>query len=600
MKEKNYLEELYYFLKKENPDGNIVDGDIRNSYIQNNHVSECTTLDSRAEVPKKTETDKTKSDAFEKYTSSAGLSAEDVFGGGKISLNLSGADARNSDASVYRYSPYESRHPKATAPNFEAFDEYVPKEAAPSVKVFDKYTPKATPTGNVGFEERVPRSSAATAKEFEEYIPEATASSVEQVEEPTQKAVAFTEQPFAEQKTELSNSRESLDEAFVPSKKPSIFEVLKKYISVTPASQREQTSATIDNVLTAEDEKEYTSIDSVSDVPETDAVSKITDNTYGTELSSELRAPRSEAKPDATSSSASAMEFDKDYFVLSPSAAKRLKKDTQSISSEAEKFVKKYVSRPSVSNSAAGQKAVISSHGEAVTDLEKKKTSSLDLENEKRSSEWNFDISSIPSSSDKNAPSVTDINETDTAKLLDEMLGQALPIDVEGDEESVRDEEPIFDKNAAIRRLKSEIDDNDAEIMRYNAIIEKSKKSIRDSKKEYTKAKKEYDNRSFDALVADIITFLSAFFTVYFLIKWTTDRGSEVFRALFLVTLVFTAVMLPFTVLKNIKVRPYKKTMRRAKEVIRDSKTWIEESEREIRILKEERRDLKKQQRDYR
>ena len=594
MKEQNYLEALYDFLKKEDPNGNMVDGDIRDSYIPNKRIPECTTLDSKAEVLEKSETEKPKPNVFEKYTSSAGLSAEDVFGGGKISLNLSGADVKKSDASVYRYPPYESQHPKATAPSFESFDEYVPKEAAPSVKVFDKYTPKATAASDVAFEESVPRSSVAIAKNFEEYIPQATASSVEQVEAPTQKAVAFTEQPFAEQKTELSTSRESLGEAAVPSKKSSIFDVLKKYVSVTPASHREQMGVVPDTVLTAEDEKATAPQELASDMPESDEVPKANDNAYETELGAEYRAPRSDREEKPVASSAHVTEFDKDYFILSPSAAKRLKKDTHTVSPEAEEFVRKYVSRPTAEASNIERNSAISSHGATVTLLEREKASSVSEELERVIS------AAQNSASERNTDSVTDTKVQNKEEIPIDVFGKEMSADVVGEEAAARDEEPIFDKNAAIRRLKSEIDDNDAEIMRYNAIIEKSKKSIRDSKKEYTKAKKEYDNRSFDALVADIITFLSAFFTVYFLIKWTSDRGSEVFRALFLVTLVFTAVMLPFAVLKNYKVRPYKKAMRRTRDVIRDSKTWIEESEREIRILKEERRELKKQQKDYR
>ncbi len=594
MKEQNYLEALYDFLKKEDPNGNMVDGDIRDSYIPNKRVFESTAPDSKAELMQKTEADKPKADVFEKYESSAGISAEDVFGGGKFSLKLSGEDVKRSDSSAYRYSPSESREAKVSVPPIESAEERVPRPSAISNAPFGERIPKASTPDTGSLEEHVSHLSIQRAEDSTEYVPNISTPSVEILDVPLSNPSVLSEDTVEAQKTELSADSEGRSEVSAPSKKPSIFDVLKKYVSVTSASKREQTSETSDTAQPPEDEKATAPQELASDVPKADAVPETNDNAYETELGAEYRSPRSDREEKPLASSVPVTEFDKDYFVLSPSAAKRLKKDTHTVSPEAEEFVRKYVSRPTAESSNTGRKSAISSHGAAVTLLEREKTSSVSAELERV-------ISAAQNSpSEGNANSVTDTKAPDKEGLPIDVFGKETSADAVGEEGSVRDEEPIFDKNAAIRRLKSEIDDNDTEIMRYNAIIEKSKKSIRDSKKEYTKAKKEYDDRSFDALVADIITFLSAFFTVYFLVKWIADRGSEVFRALFLVTLLFTAVMLPFTVLKNYKVRPYKKTMRRARDVIRDSKTWIEESEREIRILKEERRDLKKQKRDYR
>lgn len=157
-------------------------------------------------------------------------------------------------------------------------------------------------------------------------------------------------------------------------------------------------------------------------------------------------------------------------------------------------------------------------------------------------------------------------------------------------------EEEAFDKAAELRRLTYKIEDNTAEIMNYNSIIETSKKSHKSAKKDYLKAKKEYDSKSFGALVFDIITFCCAFFTVYFLIKWLGDKNSQMFKALLYISLAATVLAFLIACYKNFKVRPLKKRMKKAKEIMRDSKTWIEESERGMRLYEDENRALKKQQ----
>lgn len=155
-------------------------------------------------------------------------------------------------------------------------------------------------------------------------------------------------------------------------------------------------------------------------------------------------------------------------------------------------------------------------------------------------------------------------------------------------------EEEDFDKAAELRRLTYKIEDNTAEIMNYNSIIETSKKSLKSAKKDYLKAKKEYDNKSFGALVFDIITFCCAFFTVYFLIKWLGDKNSQLFKALLYISLVATALAFLVALYKSFKVRPFKKRMKKAKGIMRDSKTWIEESERGMRLYEDENRALEK------
>lgn len=172
----------------------------------------------------------------------------------------------------------------------------------------------------------------------------------------------------------------------------------------------------------------------------------------------------------------------------------------------------------------------------------------------------------------------------------------------EVDEQSTDTEEEdgtaVSDKADEIRKLTYRIEDNTAEIMNYNSIIETSKKSMKEAKKEYSKAKKEYDNKSFGALVSDILVFVGLFFTVYFLIKWLGDKERAVFEIFLYVSIGFTLFALPGAVYKNYKLCPYKKRMKRAKDLIRDSKTWIEESERGMRLFEEETRNLKKQKKD--
>ena len=155
--------------------------------------------------------------------------------------------------------------------------------------------------------------------------------------------------------------------------------------------------------------------------------------------------------------------------------------------------------------------------------------------------------------------------------------------------------EASYDRADELRRLTYKIEDNTAEMMNYNSIIETSKKSLKEAKKEYTAAKKEYDSKSFGALVADVLVFIGAFFSVYFLVKWLSDKDSSLFKAFLYVSLVFTAATLLYAFYKNFKIRAYRRRMKRAKELMRDSKIWISESERGMRLYEDETRALKKQ-----
>ena len=169
----------------------------------------------------------------------------------------------------------------------------------------------------------------------------------------------------------------------------------------------------------------------------------------------------------------------------------------------------------------------------------------------------------------------------------------------EVDEQSTDTEEEdgtaVSDKADEIRKLTYRIEDNTAEIMNYNSIIETSKKSMKEAKKEYSKAKKEYDSKSFSALVYDILTFVGAFFSLYFLVKWLGDKESQAFEILIYVALAITAWFFLVAFYKNFKLRPLKKKMKHAKELMRDSKTWIEASERGIESIEQENRELKRQ-----
>lgn len=524
MKENNYLEALYDFLKKEDPDGKMFSGNIRDTYMPHSDISASTPLDSKESEPAVKE-NKPTAEIFDKYSSSSGLSAEDVFGGGKFTLNLAVKDEKKSDDYT-------------KSPSFDSLDSY-----------------------------RYSKESVKEEPHFE-YAP---------------KSVAF-EESFVENETSV--------------KKPSIMDVLEKYISIPTEVKSDDVADTLAPAVTFEEEKEDLSADSLSDSTEGTA-SFITKNSYEEEKNavSESQPKGLEWENVESTKSTPVMDFGRDSFILSPSAAKRLKKNAPMPSTRAEDTFEKYVSRsidPSQIAFREYASPVISREytepAPAVAPAPEEKipsaaiTSAWDvIEKELERSE-----SKLTDKSNKDVPSVAPVSEEQTKAdpklIIENELKNGF----------------LFDKNEAIRRIKTEIEDNDAEIMRYNAIIEKSKKSIRDSKKEYAKAKKEYDMRSFDALVSDIVLFLGAFFTVYFLVKLIGDKSSEMFKALFLVTLVFTAIMIPITFYKNRKVSPYKKTMRHAKDIIRDSKTWIEESEREIKDLKEEKRDLKKQTRDYR
>ena len=179
-------------------------------------------------------------------------------------------------------------------------------------------------------------------------------------------------------------------------------------------------------------------------------------------------------------------------------------------------------------------------------------------------------------------------------KHLDPLYNFA-EIDNTEDRAEVEGCDTCYDKVSELRRLTYKIEDNTAEMMNYNSIIETSKKSLKSAKKDYEKAKKEYDAKSFGALVFDILTFLCAFFSGYFFVKWLLDKDSVLFETLLYVFLAATALTLLIALYKNYKVRPLRKKMKRAKELMRDSKTWIAESERGMKQYEDENRALKRQ-----
>jgi len=155
-----------------------------------------------------------------------------------------------------------------------------------------------------------------------------------------------------------------------------------------------------------------------------------------------------------------------------------------------------------------------------------------------------------------------------------------------------------YTKPSELRTLTYKIEDNTAEMMNYNAIIESSKKTLKSAKKDYAKAKKEYDSKSFGALIYKIITFLGAFFSVYFLVKWYGDKESSVMKISLYSSLGITALFLLISLYQSYKLRPLKKKMKRAKDLVRDSKTWIDESERGMRLVENENDSLKRQKKN--
>lgn len=168
------------------------------------------------------------------------------------------------------------------------------------------------------------------------------------------------------------------------------------------------------------------------------------------------------------------------------------------------------------------------------------------------------------------------------------------------DESSANTDSPSGESERAqqLRKMTYRIEDSTAEIMNYNSIIETSKKSYKTAKKDYAKAKKKYDSKSFGALLFDIITFLGAFFSVYFLIKWYGEKDSAMFKNLLYISLAVTAAAFLVAVYKNLKVRPYRKKMKSAKDLMRDSKTWIETSEDGMKKAEEENRSLRAQKKN--
>ncbi len=164
-------------------------------------------------------------------------------------------------------------------------------------------------------------------------------------------------------------------------------------------------------------------------------------------------------------------------------------------------------------------------------------------------------------------------------------------------------EEPIqitetYTKPSELRQITYKIEDNSAQMLNYNSIIESSKKTLKEAKKDYAAAKKEYDSKSFGALVYDILTFLGIFFSVYFLVKWLGERESETYEILLYVSLIATACFLFVAFCKNLKLKPLKQKMKHAKDLMRNSKTWIEESEREMKIVEQENSSLKRQRKN--
>lgn len=164
--------------------------------------------------------------------------------------------------------------------------------------------------------------------------------------------------------------------------------------------------------------------------------------------------------------------------------------------------------------------------------------------------------------------------------------------------EESREITETYTKPSERRRLAYKMEDNAAEIMNYNAIIESSKKTLKSAKKDYLKAKKEYDSKSFGAFIYKIIMFLGAVFSVYFLVKWYGDKESSVMKISLYLSLGITAVFLIISLYQSYKLRPLKKKMKRAKELVRDSKTWIDESARGMKLVENENNSLKRQKKN--
>ena len=151
-----------------------------------------------------------------------------------------------------------------------------------------------------------------------------------------------------------------------------------------------------------------------------------------------------------------------------------------------------------------------------------------------------------------------------------------------------------------LRGVTVKMEDNTAEIINYNAIVDSSKKTLKSAKHDYNKAKREYDKKSFPLWVHSIFTVcLLAIAGYLYYIRKPDSAYVLLFDILLGASLVLAFIELIRALLINRKVKPLRRKMKNAKQLMIDSKTWISESERGAKLVEGENRGLGEKKNEY-
>ncbi len=160
--------------------------------------------------------------------------------------------------------------------------------------------------------------------------------------------------------------------------------------------------------------------------------------------------------------------------------------------------------------------------------------------------------------------------------------------------------ERLKSEDDRVKGVTVKMEDNVAEIINYNSIVNTSKKTLKSAKHEYESAKRKYDKKSFPLWVHSIVTVCFLAISGYlYSIREPEAKLVIFFDILIGAVLVLALIELLRSLLIRRKLKPLRVQMKKAKQLMLDSKTWIEESERGAKNFEDYNRSLKEQKNEY-
>ena len=160
--------------------------------------------------------------------------------------------------------------------------------------------------------------------------------------------------------------------------------------------------------------------------------------------------------------------------------------------------------------------------------------------------------------------------------------------------------ERVKGEDNRIKGVTVKMEDNVAEIINYNSIVNTSKKTYKSAKHEYESTKRKYDKKSFPLWLHSIVTACLLAVAIYLYSTRNPDARFVFFLDILIgAVLVFALIELVRVLLIKRKLKPLRVQMKNAKQLMLDSKTWIEESKKNAKEVEESNRELKEQKNEY-